>query len=136
MRYGFHAAFEQQWTFFNSEACKFIWQQVIRGPVTHLVAPAKAAIYEFAGLPPTAAYVGDMDPLHDEVVHFMEAAQRKDFLCKTVEGVPYGFDAMLPGEVISEEVKAWMLKWMRGRFGMAELLAPACPNPTASSAER
>ncbi|KAK8007255.1 hypothetical protein PG989_001245 [Apiospora arundinis] len=104
--------------FLNREACRFIWQQVIRGPgpVTHLIAPAKADVHDLAGLPPTAAYVGDMDPLHDEVLKFMEAAERKDFICKNVEGVPHGFDAMLPEEAISQEVKAWVLKWISVRW--------------------
>ncbi|KAK8068830.1 hypothetical protein PG994_005446 [Apiospora phragmitis] len=62
-----------------------------------------------------------MDPLYDEVVHFMEAAQREDFICKTVEGVPHGFDAMLPQEIISEEIKAWKLQWMRERLSCQHL---------------
>lgn len=108
--------------FFNREACAFAWQSVIQGKqvdFSDVVSPAEARKNDLAKLPPTAAYVGDMDPLHDEVVCFMEKSGRQDFTCREFQGVPHGFDAMLPAEPISIQAKDWRLQWIKARFGIS-----------------
>ncbi|KAK7923134.1 hypothetical protein PG985_007205 [Apiospora marii] len=108
--------------FFNREACAFAWQSVIQGKqvdFSDVVSPAEARKSDLAKLPPTAAYVGDMDPLHDEVVCFMEKSGRQDFTCREFQGVPHGFDAILPAEPISIQAKAWRLQWIKTRFGIS-----------------
>ncbi|KAK8048600.1 carboxylesterase NlhH [Apiospora phragmitis] len=108
--------------FFNREACAFAWQSVIQGKqveFSDVVSPAEARKCDFAKLPPTAAYVGDMDPLLDEVVCFMERPGRQDFMYRVFQGVPHGFDAMLPTEPISVQAKDWKLQWIKTRFGIS-----------------
>ncbi|KAK7952419.1 Arylesterase monooxygenase [Apiospora aurea] len=112
----------QNGPFFNREACAFAWQSVIQGKqveFSDVVSPAEARKNDIAKLPPTAAYVGDMDPLHDEVICFMERSGRQDFTYRVFQGVPHGFDAMLPTEPISVQAKDWRLHWIRTRFGIS-----------------
>ncbi|KAK8873690.1 alpha/beta hydrolase fold-3 domain-containing protein [Apiospora arundinis] len=105
--------------FFNREACVFAWQSVIQGKqveFSEFVSPAEARKNDMAMLPPTAAYVGDMDPLLDEVICFMEKPGRPDFTYRVFQGVPHGFDAILPAEPISVQAKDWRLQWIKTRF--------------------
>lgn len=108
--------------FFNGQACRFAWQQVLQDEpeVTKYMSPALATSEDLARFPPTAAYVGNMDPLYSEVEAWMTAAGRDDFVYRVFEGLPHGFDAMLPEEDISREAKLWRLSWIQARFGICK----------------
>lgn len=108
--------------FFNGQACRFAWQQVLQDEpvVTKYMAPALATREDLARFPPTAAYVGNMDPLYSELEAWMAVAGRDDFVYRVFEGLPHGFDAMLPEEEVSREAKLWRLNWIQARFGISK----------------
>ncbi|KAK7924657.1 Esterase lipase thioesterase [Apiospora marii] len=107
--------------FCNMQFCRLAWDAIIKDKknVSAFVSPGEADPEDIKSwFPPTAGYVGTMDPLHDEVVEFFAKAGRDDFVCKVVTGVPHGFDSMLPLEEVSIQIKAWRLAWMKEKLSV------------------
>ena len=71
---------------------------------------AAARETDYAGLPPTATFVGDLDPFRDETIQYVEnlraAGVPVEF--RLFERCFHGFDLIRPGATISREANAFM----------------------------
>lgn len=78
--------------------------------VPYTAAPARAT--DLAGLPPTATYVGDLEPFRDETVAYVEALRQAgvpvDF--KLFTGCFHGFDMVNPNAGVSKAATAFILE--------------------------
>jgi acetyl esterase/lipase len=76
-------------------------------------APARAT--EWAGLPPTMTYVGDIEPFHDETVAYVEnlraAGVPVEF--EVFPGAWHGFDRIAPTTRISHRAIQFRVRWFR-----------------------
>ena len=76
--------------------------------VPKYAAPARETNY--AGLPPTATFVGDLDPFRDEtleyVAHLRAAGVPAE--CRVFPGCYHGFDGVRPGARVSREANAFL----------------------------
>lgn len=92
----------------NSASNRYAWKlylgELFGGEqVPAYAAPARAT--DFSGLPPTATFVGDLEPFRDETIHYVENLKRAGVkvafqLCK---GCYHGFDVLNPKAKVSME---------------------------------
>ncbi len=78
---------------------------------------------DYAGLPPTATFVGDLDPFLDETLAYVEAlrAAGVPVECRVFEGCYHGFDLLDENTTPAREANAWL----RAHFAAAVDRVPA-----------
>ena len=78
------------------------------GDVPAYAAPARAT--DYAGLPPTATFVGDLDPFRDETIQYVEnlraAGVPVEF--QLYEGCYHGFDGVRAGSKVGRAANEWV----------------------------
>jgi acetyl esterase/lipase len=79
-----------------------------RDDIPKYAAPARET--DYAGLPPTATFVGELDPFRDETIQYVEhlraAGVPVEF--RRYEGCFHGFDALRPNAGMSRDANAFM----------------------------
>jgi acetyl esterase/lipase len=72
---------------------------------------------DFAGLPPTTTFVGDLDPFRDETVAYVDGLRAAgiDVGFRSYPRCYHGFDAVRPGAKVSRDANAFLCE----RFGSA-----------------
>jgi acetyl esterase/lipase len=85
------------------------------GDVPKYASPALET--DFAGLPPTTTFVGDLDPFLDETVAYVEGlrAAGVPVELRRYPGCYHGFDRIRPGAKVSREAN----QFLRDRFAFA-----------------
>jgi acetyl esterase/lipase len=83
------------------------------GDVPAYAAPARAT--DFAGLPPTLTFVGDVEPFHDEVLDYVARlrAGGVPVTSAVYPGAFHGFDLVAPSAPISRQARAFLLDGFR-----------------------
>ncbi len=78
---------------------------------------AAARETDYSGLPPTATFVGELDPFHDETLAYVEGlrAAGVPVECRVFEGCYHGFDLLVEGTTPAREADAYF----RERFAAA-----------------
>jgi len=73
-------------------------------------APARADNY--ANLPPTITFVGDMEPFRDETIAYVEALKRANVPVQfqLYQGCFHAFEQLLPKSEIAQEARQFLLK--------------------------
>jgi len=76
--------------------------------VPKYAAPARET--DYASLPPTATFVGDLDPFRDETLEYVEhlRAAGVPVECRVFKGCYHGFDAIRPGARVSRDANGFM----------------------------
>ena len=76
--------------------------------VPKYAAPARET--DYAALPPTATFVGDLDPLRDETLQYVEhlRAAAVPVECRVFPGCYHGFDTIRPGARVSREANRFL----------------------------
>jgi acetyl esterase/lipase len=72
---------------------------------------------DYSGLPPTATFVGELDPFLDETTAYVEALRAAGVAvaCRQYPGCFHGFDAIRPGARVSRAANDFLCE----QFGLA-----------------
>lgn len=97
----------------NSNKNRWAWKLYLRSlsgnDVPAYAAPARARDYR--NLPPTVTFVGDLEPFHDETVHYVEnlknAGVPVSFAVFT--GCYHGFDSLVPQARVSQQATRFLM---------------------------
>ncbi|WP_286272884.1 alpha/beta hydrolase [Thalassotalea hakodatensis] len=105
----------------NSKLNAFGWDLYLKGlkdnnqEIPEYAAPARAT--DYTNLPPTATYVGDIEPFRDETIAYVAnlraAGVPTEF--KLYKGGYHGFDAIVPKAKISQQA----IEFIHGEFSYA-----------------
>ena len=99
----------------NSVANRVAWQ-VYLGALAGADVPAYAAparADDLRGLPPTCTFVGDLEPLRDETIAYVDKlkAAGVPVAFELFEGAYHGFDVIAPKAAISRRATAFFIDW-------------------------
>lgn len=96
----------------NSRANRMAWdlylgKQKDSAEIPVYAAPARADNYQ--GLPPTATYVGDIEPFYDETLQYVEQLKQAGVpvVLKVFPGAYHGFSQVMPEAAMSQEAFAF-----------------------------
>lgn len=99
----------------NSKLNAFGWDLYLKGlkdnnqDIPAYAAPARAT--DYSNLPPTATYVGDIEPFRDETIAYVENLKAAGVPTKfeLYKGGYHGFDAIVPKAKISQQAVKFIL---------------------------
>jgi acetyl esterase/lipase len=76
--------------------------------VSKYAAPGRET--DYAGLPPTATFVGDLDPFRDETLQYVEHLRAAGVAveCRVFQGCYHGFDIIRPGARVSRDANGFL----------------------------
>ena len=100
----------------NSLANKYAWHKYLKTlKENNLKIPPYAAAARsenYSELPPTITFVGDLDPLRDETIEYVENLKKNGIQVefKLFKGCFHAFDILVPKSKISEDAWAFVLK--------------------------
>ena len=96
----------------SSRHNRLAWQLYLGGlsgdDVPKYAAPARET--DYANLPPTATFVGDLDPFRDETIAYVESlrAAGVPVSFRTFEGCYHGFDLVKTSSRVAQEADAYL----------------------------
>jgi acetyl esterase/lipase len=78
-------------------------------PIPEYAAPARAS--DYSNLPPTATYVGSLEPFRDETIEYVENLRKEGIPVefKVFEKCFHGFDVIAPKARVSKQATRFIL---------------------------
>ncbi|MDE0951168.1 MAG: alpha/beta hydrolase [Halioglobus sp.] len=109
------SAFNNTAPIWNGKMNTLGWKLYLKGlharnePIPIYAAPSRAT--DYSNLPPTATYVGDLEPFRDETIDYVEHLKKEGIPVnfKLFEGCYHGFDAIVPNADVSKAATRFIL---------------------------
>jgi acetyl esterase/lipase len=108
------SAFENSAPIWNGKMNAFGWSLYLKDlhkegeEIPIYAAPARAT--DYSNLPPTATYVGDLEPFRDETIEYVENLKKEGIPVefKLFKGCYHGFDGIVPKAKVSKAAIAFI----------------------------
>ena len=98
----------------NSRSNRNAWKLYLDGPFSSTEVPPYAApgrAKNYAGLPPIATFVGELEPFRDETIEYVENLRKAgvEVCFKVYPGCYHGFDVVCPRAKVTEEAMSFLM---------------------------